>query len=77
MSLVLKSGLLAWIEMQLLGIADIGGESVAWLRIIQNIISVVDQVKLDSVTNGEWRVVICRCVRLLLDRSRSGKSLFA
>jgi nucleolar pre-ribosomal-associated protein 1 len=63
-SLVLKSGLLQWIEMQLLNAS--GEEGVAWVRILQNIIMVVDHVKLESSTNGDWRAVFCRCLSLLL-----------
>jgi len=66
MSLALKSGLLTWIEMQLLGtIAK--DEDLAWLKILQNIVIIADHSRLQSVTNGESRAVICRCLGLLLD----------
>jgi len=69
MSLVLKSGLLIWIEMQLLG--SIGSESVAWLKILQNIMAIVDPVKLETATNGEWRSTLSRCLCLLVDDCQS------
>ncbi|KDQ65157.1 hypothetical protein JAAARDRAFT_75487 [Jaapia argillacea MUCL 33604] len=65
-SLVLKSALISWIEMQLLqGVRE--GECVPWLKILDNIIAVVDHAKVESATNGEWRSALCRCLIALLD----------
>ncbi|KAI0052681.1 hypothetical protein FA95DRAFT_1483272 [Auriscalpium vulgare] len=69
-SLVLKSGLLAWIEMALVPRED---EMVRWLIILDNIVTVVDAPKLESATSGEWRASIGRAVSLLA--SDSGKCL--
>ncbi|CAK5281477.1 unnamed protein product [Mycena citricolor] len=62
-SLLLKSNLLQWIETQLLqGIAEV----LAWTRILENILVVVDAAKLESATAGEWRSVVSRCLAILL-----------
>ncbi|KAK0490295.1 ribosome 60S biogenesis N-terminal-domain-containing protein [Armillaria novae-zelandiae] len=70
-SLVLKSGLHCWIEMQLLNLVE--DESIAWLKIIENIICCSDTKKLETATNGQWRWIIGRCVSLLLNSSSSVK----
>ncbi|PBK72194.1 hypothetical protein ARMSODRAFT_932579 [Armillaria solidipes] len=70
-SLVLKSGLHCWIEMQLLNLVE--DESVAWLKIIENLICCSDTKKLETATNGQWRWIIGRCVSLLLNSSSSVK----
>jgi nucleolar pre-ribosomal-associated protein 1 len=64
MSLVLRSGLLSWIEMQ---VSNANGEDgIAWVKILRNIIVVVDAAKVETSTNGQWRAVLCRCLTLLL-----------
>ncbi|KAJ7590818.1 ribosome 60S biogenesis N-terminal-domain-containing protein [Mycena floridula] len=63
-SLVLKSALLSWLEMQFL--TPMHHELVAWLKIIENIISVLDPAKMEVSTNGEWRALISRCLLSLL-----------
>ncbi|KAK7440039.1 hypothetical protein VKT23_017290 [Stygiomarasmius scandens] len=68
-SLVLKSNLLTWIEMQLLDPKD--EECVAWLKILENIIMVVDKEKAEKATDGEWRAWIGRCIFSLLDKCKS------
>ena len=62
-SLILKSGLLSWIEMALLAPRE--NEGLLWLRILENIVDIVDPVKLESATGGEWRAAIGRCITLL------------
>jgi nucleolar pre-ribosomal-associated protein 1 len=69
MSLLLKSGLLTWIEMQLINKPTT--EGVAWMKILENILTVSDHAKLESSTGGEWRSVICRCLSQLLSGSPS------
>ncbi|PPR04905.1 hypothetical protein CVT24_007149 [Panaeolus cyanescens] len=71
-SLILKSGLLSWIEMQLLqtSASTVDNESIEWIKILENILVVVDPSKLESATSGEWRSIICRCLARLLDESR-------
>jgi nucleolar pre-ribosomal-associated protein 1 len=61
----LKSGLLAWIEMQLLHGVERG---VEWLKILENILIIVNPGKIEAATNGDWRRIICRCLCHLLDR---------
>ncbi|KAI5117575.1 hypothetical protein M0805_005637 [Coniferiporia weirii] len=63
-SLVLKSSLLQWIEMQLLTVKN--DENVAWARIIENVLVVVDTEKIEQATNGEWQAVLLRCLTSLL-----------
>ena len=72
-SLVLKSALLSWIEVQLLHSTT---GSVAWIRILENILIVVDSNKIESSTNGEWRSAIGRCLEYLLDERSCRMSLF-
>ncbi|KAL0948883.1 hypothetical protein HGRIS_008999 [Hohenbuehelia grisea] len=64
-ALLIKSGLLAWIEMQLPHVQQ--GEAFAWAKILENISSAVDPRKLDTSTRGEWRVALYRCLALVLD----------
>ena len=68
MSLILKSALLSWIEMQLL----LGTkERAEWFKILENILVLVDSKKLESVLGSEWRATICRCLLGLLDNKAS------
>ncbi|KAH0839437.1 ribosome 60S biogenesis N-terminal-domain-containing protein [Lanmaoa asiatica] len=63
-SLVLKSSLLSWIEMQ---IGDSPGkESIAWLRILENVLVVADISKLSRAMGDQWRSIMCRCLSSLL-----------
>ncbi|KAH9180077.1 ribosome 60S biogenesis N-terminal-domain-containing protein [Lactarius sanguifluus] len=62
-SLVLKSGLLSWVEMMLLVPRD--DEVLSWMRVLENILDVVDPAKMESSTGGEWRAAIGRCVTSL------------
>ena len=62
-SLVLKSGLLSWIEMMLLVPRD--DEVLSWMKVLENILDVVDPAKMESSTGGEWRAAIGRCVSSL------------
>ncbi|KAG5635154.1 hypothetical protein H0H81_012205 [Sphagnurus paluster] len=71
-SLILKSGLLSWIEVQLLTSNTNG---IEWVKILNNIMTIVSAEKLESSTNGEWRAAIVRCLVILLDSSKSGKSV--
>ncbi|KAG6853529.1 hypothetical protein C0991_003449 [Blastosporella zonata] len=69
MSLVLKSGLLSWIEIQLRTYKDTN--TVEWIKILHNIMIIVDPGKLEASTNGEWRTVICRCLLILTENPKS------
>ncbi|KAG6905791.1 hypothetical protein DXG01_000716 [Tephrocybe rancida] len=51
-SLILKSGLLSWIEIQLMTSRD--NVIVEWIKILHNIMIVADAAKLEVSTNGEW-----------------------
>ena len=63
-SLVLKSSLLSWIEMQ---VGDNPGkESMAWLRILENVLVVADASKLRHATGDQWCMTLCRCLSSLL-----------
>lgn len=71
-SLVLGSGLLSWIELQLQTLR--AGEALAWVKIVENILAVIDTVKLDASTGGEWRSITSRCLlRVLESTSKSGR----
>ena len=70
MSLVLKSGLLAWIEMQLTGPDRRAGYGLEWLRILENIIVVLDVKKLEaSALKGIWVKTISRCIQFALQEA--------
>ena len=45
-------------------------EAVEWVKILENIIVIVDHNKVEASTNGEWRVIICRCISYLLDETK-------
>ncbi|KAF9068316.1 ribosome 60S biogenesis N-terminal-domain-containing protein [Rhodocollybia butyracea] len=66
MSLLLKSSLLIWIEMQLI-VTLVEDEGPAWLKVLENILIVADSVKLEVSTGGEWRACIARCLLLLIN----------
>lgn len=44
-------------------------EVVAWSRVLENLLAVVDVAKLDLATKGEWRKAIARCILHLLESS--------
>jgi nucleolar pre-ribosomal-associated protein 1 len=44
-------------------------EGIAWVRLLENILTVVDPVKIESVTDGEWLKTITRCTIYLLGTS--------
>ncbi|KAF8271677.1 ribosome 60S biogenesis N-terminal-domain-containing protein [Lactarius quietus] len=73
-SLVLKSGLLSWIEIMLLVPRD--DEVLSWMRVLENILDVVDPAKIESSTGGEWRAAIGRCMSSLQGNTAS-PSFFA
>lgn len=54
-------------------------EGIEWIKILENILLIVDAAKVEASTNGEWRTIICRCLMSLLDDKEAGKpvSLFA
>jgi nucleolar pre-ribosomal-associated protein 1 len=67
MSLVLKSGLLTWIEAQLISVKV--SENVEWVKILDNIMAIVDANKVEAATEGGWRSTICRCLCILMERN--------
>ncbi|RDB20241.1 Uncharacterized protein C14G10.02 [Hypsizygus marmoreus] len=72
-SLVLKSGLLSWIEIQLLASKNMDG--IEWVKVLENIMAIASPEKLESSTNGGWRRIICRCLVMLLDNPQSTNTL--
>jgi nucleolar pre-ribosomal-associated protein 1 len=76
MSLILKSGLLSWIEAQVLGPDRHAGFGVEWLRILENVMVVVDVGKMDrSALKGQWLKGVARCVDGILQEAM-GESFF-
>ncbi|KAH7101182.1 ribosome 60S biogenesis N-terminal-domain-containing protein [Auriculariales sp. MPI-PUGE-AT-0066] len=66
-SLVLKSQLLAWIELHVNNdVHVVDGEDLAWLRILENIVCAPQPEKLDRATSGGWRDAVARCVGAIL-----------
>ncbi|KAF8838207.1 hypothetical protein BDN67DRAFT_955439 [Paxillus ammoniavirescens] len=72
-SLILKSSLLSWIEMQLGDVVDT--ESIAWLRILENVVFLADTSKLERATGDGWCAIICRCVSSLLQTKNKNLSI--
>ncbi|KAG2014276.1 hypothetical protein CC2G_011109 [Coprinopsis cinerea AmutBmut pab1-1] len=76
-SLVLKSGLLAWMEMQLKREIGVSGgasrnEGVAWIKIIENVVLVLDKDRLEGTSlEGEWQATLWRSIALLLSKHAS------
>ncbi|KAG2356040.1 ribosome 60S biogenesis N-terminal-domain-containing protein [Suillus spraguei] len=64
-SLVLKSSLLSWIEMQV-QLSQSNEDSLAWLKILENILITANTAKLQRATNGQWQDALCRCLSLVL-----------
>ncbi|KAF9263035.1 hypothetical protein L218DRAFT_1077444 [Marasmius fiardii PR-910] len=76
-SLLLKSNLLSWIEIQL-QLLDINSTSkvdqeqrkheiIAWIKILENVLISANREKVEDVTRGEWRVSAGRCSGKLLE----------
>ncbi|KAG1791586.1 ribosome 60S biogenesis N-terminal-domain-containing protein [Suillus plorans] len=64
-SLILKSSLLSWIEMQV-KLPHINEDTLAWLKILENILTTANTAKLQRATNGQWQDALCRCLSLVL-----------
>ncbi|KAG1732030.1 uncharacterized protein EDB91DRAFT_1058414 [Suillus paluster] len=64
-SLVLKSSLLSWIEMQV-QLPQSTEDTLAWLKILENVLVTANTAKLQRATNGQWRDALCRCLLLVL-----------
>ncbi|KAG2153453.1 ribosome 60S biogenesis N-terminal-domain-containing protein [Suillus bovinus] len=64
-SLVLKSSLLSWIEMQV-QLPHSNEDTLAWLKILENILVTANTAKLQRATNGQWQDALCRCLSLVL-----------
>ena len=62
--------------MQLLALKS--DEYVAWAKIIENIVVVVDSDRMEKATRGEWRAGLLRCLLgLLHDAGRLSARLTA
>lgn len=48
-------------------------EALQWCRVLDNVLTVSDATKMDSVTEGQWRKNVMRIVERIL--GTSGKSL--
>lgn len=42
------------------------GERLAWVKILQNIVHVINPAKLEAAVGLEWRSALCRCLSLLV-----------
>ncbi|KAI0640548.1 ribosome 60S biogenesis N-terminal-domain-containing protein [Trametes meyenii] len=73
-SLVLRHALLSWIEMQLPTMRS--EEAIAWARILENVLAVVNPSKIESATDGEWRAIASRCLRKMLHHSACSSGVF-
>lgn len=41
-------------------------ECTAWVKIVENILLVVDAQKMEQATKGEWRAGVVRCLNSLV-----------
>ncbi|KAF9531008.1 ribosome 60S biogenesis N-terminal-domain-containing protein [Crepidotus variabilis] len=73
-SLVTKSALLPWIEMQIFNSSPVS-EGLEWVRILENILVVADIDKVEAATKGEWKSSICRCLSRLLENQSQTSGL--
>ncbi|KAI0666153.1 ribosome 60S biogenesis N-terminal-domain-containing protein [Trametes maxima] len=73
-SLVLRHALLSWIEVQLPTMRS--EEAIAWARVLENVLTVVNPTKMESATNGEWRAIASRCLRTILHHSACSPGVF-
>lgn len=64
-SLLLRSGLLSWIEIQVHGVVT-EQEALQWCRVLENILTISDVNKMESVTEGQWRKSAMRVVERIL-----------
>lgn len=72
-SLLLRAGLLSWIEIQVHGTVP-EGEALQWCRVLDNVLTVSDATKMESVTEGQWRKAVMRIVERILETN--GMSLW-
>ncbi|KZT52357.1 hypothetical protein CALCODRAFT_92465 [Calocera cornea HHB12733] len=68
-ALVLRSSLLAWLNVQLLTIKP--HETLFWLRVLENIVMVVDHEKLEHDTYKTWRSDVSACISKVLGATGS------
>lgn len=69
-SLILRSALLPWVEMQISDTRK--GEAGSWLRVLDSIVCSANAEKLERATHGSWRTSICHCLSMI---STQGLSL--
>ncbi|KAH9887708.1 ribosome 60S biogenesis N-terminal-domain-containing protein [Cubamyces lactineus] len=73
-SLILRHALLSWVEMQVQSVRP--EEAIAWSRILENILAVVNPIKVEAATGGEWRAIVGRCVRKMMYHSACSSGVF-
>ncbi|GBE85449.1 hypothetical protein SCP_0706360 [Sparassis crispa] len=73
-SLVLKGSLLSWIELQLRSTRP--SEGIAWIRILENVVCVVNHQIIEASTYGEWRSILSRCALMVLESSSHTEGVF-
>ena len=52
-------------------------EVIAWVKIMENILTVVEPAKLEASTGGEWRFALYRSLLLLVSQREPGMTVFA
>lgn len=65
-SLILRSGLLGWIEIQVP--ESTAEEDYIWCQILENILLVTQVEKLDTATSKQWRPALNRIICMILRR---------
>ncbi|KAL1732959.1 ribosome 60S biogenesis N-terminal-domain-containing protein [Schizophyllum commune] len=70
-SLIIKSGLLSWIEMQTRDTRE--EEAVIWVRILENCMALADIGRVETATRGEWRSTICRSLSSIAENTSAAQ----
>ncbi|KAG9026256.1 hypothetical protein FRB95_009056 [Tulasnella sp. JGI-2019a] len=73
-SLVVKGGLLGWMEVQTDGLLK--GEELSWLKVFENVLVMVGIEKLEKSSAGLWKESMSRSLSTLLRRQGAIEHLF-
>lgn len=76
-SLVLRSQIICWTEMQLTSGASTFNELLAWLKIIENIVVIMDFEKAERSFRGTYSDSLIRCLKYALDQSEATGESYA
>ncbi|QRW12827.1 nucleolar pre-ribosomal-associated protein 1 [Ceratobasidium sp. AG-Ba] len=72
-SLLLRASILSWIHLQLDSVLP--GEPLAYLKVIENIILVVDHEQVEKATSGHWRGIVAQIIEKIIRNHYSDSGL--